>query len=86
MAHHSLLSVSIVAAEAMELNLAGHRESHPEIKLDGVVVFSADMEPGHEAFTTMISYEMPDKVRGMTFAAMGGMGADAADLGEAVED
>ena len=69
----------------MEFDLAGHRESQPQIKLDGVRIFGADMEPGHLAFTAMISREMPDKIRRMTFAAMCRMSADAADLGVAVE-
>jgi hypothetical protein len=30
----------------MEFDLAGSRKCHPEIKLDGFVVFDADMEPG----------------------------------------
>ena len=69
----------------MEFDLAGHRESQPQIKLDGVRIFGADMEPGHLAFTAMISREMPDETRSVTFAAMCGMGADAADLGVVVE-
>ena len=69
----------------MELDLAGYRESQPEIKLDGVMVFGTDMEPGHQAITTMISHQLPDKGRSKTSAAMGRMRADAADLGEAVE-
>jgi len=69
----------------MEFDLAGHRKSHPEIKLDGFVVFGADMEPGDQAFTTMILYEMPDKIGRVTFAAMCGMRANAADLRVAVE-
>ena len=75
----------MVAAEAMELYLAGHGESQPQIKLDGVMVFGADVEPGHQAFTTMVPREMPDKARGVTFAAMFRMCADAADLRVAVE-
>ena len=68
----------------MELDLASYRESQPQIKIDGVVVFGADMKPGDQAVTAMISRKMPDKIRGVTFAAMCGMSADAADLGVAV--
>src|SRR5439155_4861506 len=76
---------SIVAADAMELDLAGQGESQPQIQFDGVMVFGADVEPGHQAFTTMISHELPDKTRSKTFAAMCGMRAYATDLGVAVE-
>ena len=58
-------AVSIVAAEAMELYLAGNRKPHPEIKLDGVIVFGADVKPGHQAVATVISHEMPDEARCM---------------------
>jgi hypothetical protein len=36
----------------MEFDLAGQGESEPTIQLDGVMIFGADMEPGHQAFTT----------------------------------
>jgi len=39
-----LLSARIVAANAMEFDHAGHRKSHPQVELGGVMVFGADME------------------------------------------
>jgi hypothetical protein len=70
----------------MELDSANFSESHPSIEFDGVMVFRADVEPGDEAFAAMILDYPPDKACSVALAAMGGVGADTADLGVAVED
>jgi hypothetical protein len=61
-----------------EFDPAGHRES----QLDGVMIFGADMEPGHQSFAAIMSREMPDKTRGEPLPRCA---ADAADLRIAVE-
>ena len=70
----------------MELDSANFSESHPSVKLDGVMVLGADVEPGDEAFAAMILGYPPDKACGVALAAMGGMGADTTDLRVARED
>jgi hypothetical protein len=67
------------------LTLRARVKSEPQIQLDGVMIFGADVEPGHEAFTAMVPRDMLDKVRSVTSAAMCGMHADTANLRVAVE-
>src|SRR4051794_5846023 len=69
----------------MEIDLSDYGESHPEVKLDRMMVLDTDMQPGDKAFAAMFSRKMPDKARSMTFAAMCGMCADGTDLVVAVE-
>jgi hypothetical protein len=76
---------SIVAADAMEFDLADDGKSHPEIKLDRVMVLGADVKPRDQAFAAMVSREMPDEVCSVTLAAMRRMRADAANFRVAVE-
>ena len=80
------IDVSIAAGDAVDLDRVGDDESHPEIKLDGVLIRRGDMEPGEDAFTAVFSREAPDEARGKSLAAMRRVSANATDLGVAVED
>ena len=76
---------SVLAGDPIEHDLADHFESHTAIEFNGAMVRAANVKPRHQSVATMISHQLPDKARSQTLAAMGGMCADAADLGISVE-
>lgn len=75
----------MLAANAMQHDMTRHRESHSVIESDCMMVPGCNMEPGHDAIATMVSYKMPDNARSISFAAMLWMRAHAANLGVAFE-